>query len=116
MFCALLNVFIILFFTRVRVGHILDLVSKWGVCFGVRELRCLAMYMFCSQEVPGEKSDNCVGGDGCDSELGETRHMSADARSEMEEGVTTDDEDDDRDLERDSEDDIDVEREFPLNQ
>ena len=37
MFCALLNVFIISFFTRVRDGYILDLVSKWGVCFGVRE-------------------------------------------------------------------------------
>ena len=38
MFCALLNVFIISFFTRVRDGFISDLVSKWGVCFGVREL------------------------------------------------------------------------------
>ena len=38
MFCALLNVFIISFFTRVRDGYISDLVSKWGVCFEVREL------------------------------------------------------------------------------
>ena len=37
MFCALLNVFIISFFTRVRDGYISDLVSKWGVCSGVRE-------------------------------------------------------------------------------
>ena len=39
MFCALLNVFIISFFTRVRDGFISDLVSTWGVCFGVRETR-----------------------------------------------------------------------------
>ena len=38
MFCALLNVFIISFSTRVRDGYISDLVSKWGVCFGVREI------------------------------------------------------------------------------
>ena len=37
MFCALLNIFIISFFTRVWDGFISDLVSKWGVCFGVRE-------------------------------------------------------------------------------
>ena len=37
MFCAPLNVFIISFFTRVRDEFISDLVSKWGVCFGVRE-------------------------------------------------------------------------------
>ena len=36
MFCALLNVFIISFFTRVRDSYSTDLVSKWGVCFGVR--------------------------------------------------------------------------------
>ena len=40
MFCALINVFIISFFARVRDGFISDLVSKWGVCFGVREV-CL---------------------------------------------------------------------------
>ena len=38
MFCELLSVFIISFFTRVRDGFISDLVSKWGVCFGVREV------------------------------------------------------------------------------
>ena len=37
MFCALLNVFIISFFTRVRDTYSTDLVSKWGVCFGVWE-------------------------------------------------------------------------------
>ena len=37
MLCELLSVFIISFFTRVRDGFISDRVSKWGVCFGVRE-------------------------------------------------------------------------------
>ena len=36
-FCALLNVFIISFLTRVRDSCSTDLVSNWGVCFGVRE-------------------------------------------------------------------------------
>ena len=36
-FVHFLNVFIISFFTRVRDGFISDLVSKWGVCLGVRE-------------------------------------------------------------------------------
>ena len=33
-------IFFISFFTRVRDGFISDLVSKWGVCFGVRESTC----------------------------------------------------------------------------
>ena len=37
MFCELLSVFIISFFTRVRDGFISKEWSKWGVCFGVRE-------------------------------------------------------------------------------
>ena len=37
MFCALLNVFIISCFTRVRDSYCTDLVSKSGVCFGERE-------------------------------------------------------------------------------
>ena len=41
MFCALLDVFIISFFTRVRDGYISDLVSKLRVCFGVREVNYL---------------------------------------------------------------------------
>ena len=32
------------FFTRVRDGFISDLVSKWGVCFGVREHHALNPY------------------------------------------------------------------------
>ena len=43
MFCALLNVFIMSFFTRVRDGFISDLVSEWGVCFGVREILILVI-------------------------------------------------------------------------